>query len=252
MDRSGTVSNLTTDRKGEVIFARKENGGMNVWAYTDADKAAPSTGIYSDYYNSSTPMATERMSMFTDRSLYRPGQTVHTAAIVYRQDDATRHRSAVADRRVTFTLRDANYKEVATTTATTDRFGTALTDFALPAAGLTGQFSVTAQTVDASGSVYFNVEEYKRPTFEVTFTIIPGPTVPAIRLPSAAVPAPIRVWLCRMPMSLTPLCAVMRGGGGGCPEPPTAQRSPREQSEPVPTAVSVCVCRWSSPMPTLP
>lgn len=138
---------------------------MNVWAYTDADNAAPSTGIYSDYYNSSTPMATERMSMFTDRSLYRPGQTVHTAAIVYRQDDATRHRSAAADRRVTFTLRDANYKEVATTTATTDRFGTASTDFALPAAGLTGQFSVTAQTVDASGSVYFNVEEYKRPTF---------------------------------------------------------------------------------------
>ena len=167
--QKGTVSNLTTDRKGEVIFARKENGGMNVWAYTDADNAAPSTGIYSDYYNSSTPMATERMSMFTDRSLYRPGQTVHTAAIVYRQDDATRHRSAAADRRVTFTLRDANYKEVATTTATTDRFGTASTDFALPAAGLTGQFSVTAQTVDASGSVYFNVEEYKRPTFEVTF-----------------------------------------------------------------------------------
>ena len=72
---------------------------------------------------------------------------------------------------LTFTLYDANYKEVTKKNATTDDFGTASVDFALPTQGLTGTFSVTVNTSDNDRSTRasFKVEEYKRPTFQVTF-----------------------------------------------------------------------------------
>ena len=51
---------------------------------------------------------------------------------------------------------------------TTDDFGTATADFELPKSGLTGRFSIIARYGN-NGSTFFNVEEYKRPTFEVEF-----------------------------------------------------------------------------------
>lgn len=75
---------------------------------------------------------------------------------------------AKANHTVTLQLRDANYKEVASKEVTTDDFGTATADFELPKSGLTGRFSIIARYGN-NGSTFFNVEEYKRPTFEVEF-----------------------------------------------------------------------------------
>ena len=64
-------------------------------------------------------------------------------------------------------LRDANGKELSRKPVTTDRFGTASADFELPSSGLTGDFTITTNS-KGSGQVSFKVEEYKRPTFEVS------------------------------------------------------------------------------------
>ncbi len=69
---------------------------------------------------------------------------------------------------MTLTLRDANYKVVATKEVVTDDFGTASTDFVLPSSGLTGMFSLRTNFGN-SGYESFSVEEYKRPTFQVSF-----------------------------------------------------------------------------------
>ncbi len=81
--------------------------------------------------------------MLTDRSIYRPGQTVRVAAIVYEQTGKTSHR-VVAGESIKFALRDANNKIVSEQKATTDEFGTATTDFLLPTSGLTGRFTIVA------------------------------------------------------------------------------------------------------------
>ena len=98
---------------------------------------------------------------FTDRAIYRPGQTVHVSGLVYRQDgDVTQ---ALKNEQVEVVLRDANWQEVGKTMVRTDDFGCASTDFVLPKDRLNGHFSISFG--EASHS--FRVEEYKRPTFTV-------------------------------------------------------------------------------------
>ncbi|MCE2615877.1 alpha-2-macroglobulin family protein [Phocaeicola oris] len=107
------------------------------------------------------------LQLFIDRSLYRPGQTVYVSGVFYTQlKDET---SVLPDETITLTLRDANYKEIGKKEVKTNEFGSFNHQFVLPEGGLNGHFSIQATTDNAKGSVSFNVEEYKRPTFEVTF-----------------------------------------------------------------------------------
>lgn len=157
---------LTTDAKGECFYAYKKNRKpYMVWAFTDDDRWCPNSRIssYYSYYTDKSIYTDGRV--FTDRALYRPGQTVHVGFILHkRYPDNTM--PVVAGEEVTFYLRDANYKEVATAKAVTDAYGTASCDFTLPSSGLTGRFQVQAY---GYGFASFNVEEYKRPTFTVDF-----------------------------------------------------------------------------------
>ena len=65
-------------------------------------------------------------------------------------------------------LRDANHKMVSETTVTTDSYGTAAADFALPTATLTGNFCISVSG-EGNTQAFFKVEEYKRPTFQIVF-----------------------------------------------------------------------------------
>ena len=102
--------------------------------------------------------------VLTDRSLYRPGQTVHAAVIAY-QNMAHHDTKVNSGEKLTLTLRNANHEVVEEKEVRTDDYGKASADFVLPTTGLTGQFSVSAKNI----SFYFSVEEYKRPTFQVEF-----------------------------------------------------------------------------------
>ena len=142
-----------TDRNGNVMFA-----------YTPTDRYCPPINIYGRYNYYDYDYKAEHTSLFTDRSIYRPGQTVHVTAIVWKEQSATDN-VAVGQRSVTIALRDANYKQIAEKKVTTDRFGKCSTTFTLPTGLLNGHFTVMAN----GHSIRFRVEEYKRPTFQVEF-----------------------------------------------------------------------------------
>ncbi|MBW8876364.1 MAG: hypothetical protein JF614_15460 [Acidobacteria bacterium] len=110
--------------------------------------------------------------LYTDRAVYRPQQTIFWKVLAYQGSRNEGRFGVVAGRAVTVTLRDANYKEVASRTVTTNGFGTAAGEFQIPAGRLLGSWmlrtSVESQSVDSEmGSTPLLVEEYKRPTFEV-------------------------------------------------------------------------------------
>ena len=170
--KEGTVTkNLVTDHDGEVILSYAKGERPNrVYAYTDDDKACRNFSFYTSYhYWSDNRTVTSRLQTFTDRNLYRPGQTVHVTAIAWDADRSTLSSKTVGDKTVKFELFDANGKSVSTKTASTDRYGTASADFVLPQGGLTGSFNITASCADRSSGSSFHVEQYKRPAFQVSF-----------------------------------------------------------------------------------
>ena len=101
--------------------------------------------------------------LFTDRSIYRPGQVVHLSGVRYEKKDVEVH--TVAGAKVNVRLVDSNYQTVKECQLVTDEFGGYTTDFVLPQTVLPGTFRLYA----GNSSTYIKVEEYKRPTFCVTF-----------------------------------------------------------------------------------
>ncbi len=156
---------LTTDEQGEAMLMMTSNERpYQVFAYTDDDKACAPTDGYGRFNYYSAASRVEQTVVMTDRAIYRPGQTVHVAAIVYETADGYKH-SALKDQKCKLRLYDANGKEVASKDLVSDQYGTVEADFTLPQGGLTGMFHIEAQ----GGSAYFRVEQYKRPTFQVEF-----------------------------------------------------------------------------------
>ncbi len=154
-----------TNAKGEYIFQTEDvTRTRTVFAYTDDDKAGivmHGTNRY-DYYEADG--VRKQTAIFTDRSIYRPGQTLHASALAYQVAHGT-EQTVCAKQDMAFTLRDANYKVVAEKKAETDEFGVAAVDFTLPSSGLTGMFTVQVN----NNSLRVRVEEYKRPSFHVDF-----------------------------------------------------------------------------------
>lgn len=155
---------MTTDAQGEAYF---KNVDGKVLIYTSTDKFAPAKDIYLSrdrYYEKKDDEV--KYQLFTDRAIYRPGQKVHATAVSYIVKKGLDASVPGKSMELKFILRDANWKQVAEQKATTDEYGTASVDFELPKEGLTGQYSIS---VNGTATEYVRVEEYKRPTFEITF-----------------------------------------------------------------------------------
>ena len=167
---------LTADEKGECIFTpEKDYGRHTIFATAKVggaeDRYCPTmdeNGAFS-YYNSE---GSHYGAVYTDRRMYRPGQTVHAAVILYHRYETIKN-SVDSGVKVTLELIDANNKTVDTKDVTTDDYGTCSADFRLPRTGLAGVYRVKARcrrNGSSSDDTYgesFRVEEYKRPTFEV-------------------------------------------------------------------------------------
>ena len=163
-DKRTVHARLTTDENGEAYF---KNVDGNILISTSNDKFTPAKGIYLSrdrYYEKKDNDA--KYQVYTDRSIYRPGQTVHASAISYIVKKGLDASVPGKSMELNFILRDANWKQVAEQKATTDEYGTASVDFELPKEGQTGLYSIS---VNGTGTKYVRVEEYKRPTFEITF-----------------------------------------------------------------------------------
>ena len=163
-DKQGTSKTLTCDTKGEVLYTVEGQQPTSAFAYTAADQYCPESSGYGRYSYYERTYNQEHISLFTDRSIYRPGQTVHVAAIVWKELSAT-EQTAVSNKALKVELRDANYKVVSEQQLTTDRYGKCSAVFTLPQGLLNGRFTIRTQ----SASTSFRVEEYKRPTFQVEF-----------------------------------------------------------------------------------
>ncbi len=163
-DKRTVHARLTTDENGEAYF---KNVDGNILISTSNDKFTPAKGIYlsrTRYYEKKDNET--KHQLFTDRSIYRPGQTIHASAISYIVKKGLDASVPGKSMELNFILRDANWKQVAEQKATTDEYGTASVDFELPKEGQTGLYSIS---VNGTGTKYVRVEEYKRPTFEITF-----------------------------------------------------------------------------------
>jgi uncharacterized protein YfaS (alpha-2-macroglobulin family) len=107
--------------------------------------------------------------IFTDRAIYRPGQTVYFKSVVL-ESTAGKNHKLKANYPVTVTFFDVNYQKVSSLNLTTNEYGTVNGSFIAPQGGLNGQMSIT----DGYSSTYVSVEDYKRPKFETEFNPVKG------------------------------------------------------------------------------
>lgn len=163
-DKRIVHARLTTDENGEAYF---KNVDGEVLISTNNDKFTPAKYIYlsrTRYYEKKDNVT--KYQVYTDRSIYRPGQKVHASAISYTVKKGLDASVPGKSMELKFVLSDANWKQVAEQKVTTDEYGTASVDFELPKEGQTGMYHVS---VNDQANRFFRVEEYKRPTFEITF-----------------------------------------------------------------------------------
>ncbi|MFA4852600.1 MAG: alpha-2-macroglobulin family protein, partial [Bacteroidales bacterium] len=163
-----------------VKFTSDENGYFGIPAATDYryfwidfsygnDRFVTKNTFYqyknydSDYFN------IFKTFFFTDRAIYRPGQTIYFKGILLKSDKTGKKYDIVPNKKTTVTFYDVNYQKISELELTTNDYGTFTGTFTAPAA-ITGQVYIT----NGSGSQYFSVEEYKRPKFEVKIDPIKG------------------------------------------------------------------------------
>lgn len=162
------VETLTCNADGETLYNRKLDFIQSYYIYTDDDKASPVDQLSGRFFYNESARSVDYVNLYTDRRIYRPGQTVHLAALAYNYNGETKRSVALSGKAMTLTLRDANYKEIGKQKVVTDGFGMASVDFVLPSSCLPGTFSVRCDFGN-NGYTSFSVEEYKRPTFDVQF-----------------------------------------------------------------------------------
>jgi hypothetical protein len=160
------TAEYTTDANGQAVLGKDVE---KVAARLTKDDESMEVGVAHEYtYTPNTPRKNVIYKAFTDRAIYRPGQTVHVSGFVYTSYKETFQ--AVPDSTIEVLLRDANYQIVQKTTVKTDAFGTASTDFVLPTDRLNGSWDIRF----GERYVSIRVEEYKRPTFTVEMEDTPG------------------------------------------------------------------------------
>ena len=166
-ERSVRIAQGTTDEKGLVALSlpvEQQWASRFVYAKHGADLALDANGYYGPA--PAAPQPVTASLVFTDRSIYRPEQRLYWKVLAYK-GSADRGRFEVfPSAPVTVALLDQNNQKVDERVATTNAFGSAAGEFTIPAGRALGAWRVTSSL---SGSASVRVEEYKRPTFEVTW-----------------------------------------------------------------------------------
>ncbi|NDV65555.1 alpha-2-macroglobulin family protein [Bacteroides sp. 224] len=159
------VEQLITGLDGKATIAYQTSYNAYV-VKAGSDSSIFPQNLYRSYY--STASKNTRLSLLTDRKVYRPGQTIYVKGVLYEQylNDA----EVLKDKERVLTLRDSNRREISKQTVRTNEFGSFATEFVLPSGGLNGAYYI--ETDNGSTTVY--MEEYKRPTFEVKFDKLQG------------------------------------------------------------------------------
>ncbi len=163
-----TKGNLyTSDKNGFVKFAKaanNENENIVQIKYA-ADELFTDDGINNYYYDdySKNRKATKRTFLFTDRAIYRPGQTVFFKGIMTETDVTGRKSDVVTGRKTAVLFFDNNSQKLGSIDVTTNDYGSYNGSFKIPEGLLNGSFRLYDSLT--SSTQYFSVEEYKRPKF---------------------------------------------------------------------------------------
>lgn len=161
------AGSLTTGKDGIAIKNYDNNEELNGYNITLGNDTAlslsslPWRNTFADNDNQSII----KLDIFTDRSIYRPGQTVYFKAIAY--EIGSGQNKILKGQTYTIYLRDPNGKNLSSKLFTSSEYGSFSGEFTLPYSGLNGNFSVGTDKYNERA--YFKMEEYKRPTFDITF-----------------------------------------------------------------------------------
>ena len=164
--------NFISDVKGSFeIPALDANAHANSFSLEftlKGDKLVTGDQYYHSGYYPPEERKETRTWFFTDRSIYRPGQTVYFKGIVI--DKFKDAYSIKPGFKTTVEFMDVNYQKVSELVLTSNEYGSFNGTFTAPSGVLNGSMTIKNE----SGSVSFQVEDYKRPTFEVTFNPLKG------------------------------------------------------------------------------
>lgn len=164
------VATMVSDDKGRVTFPMtgrdRYYSTLGISLEKDGDRL---DSEFSSYTYEEGSRNTYQSYFFTDRSIYRPGQTIYFKGILL-QLDRDRHYKIVPDQDTTVELFDHNGQRAGQARLRSNSFGTVSGSFTAPAGVLTGQMTIR----NSSGSAIIRVEEYKRPKFEAGFEPVKG------------------------------------------------------------------------------
>jgi 5-hydroxyisourate hydrolase-like protein (transthyretin family) len=162
---SEKLSDIKTNREGHFEFS---NPSYDLYLYVKAKKTGDTfydKGLYQSY-NRTKSNQTQQVLILTDRAIYRPEQRIHYKAICYSFDQIKDKYQTEKCNEVHLSLYDTNHKEILTQVHSSNDFGSFSGDFIAPKNVLTGTMSIEASS--PFGQTTIQVEEYKRPKFEVT------------------------------------------------------------------------------------
>ncbi|NNK39137.1 MAG: alpha-2-macroglobulin, partial [Winogradskyella sp.] len=169
-DRVYTKS-FTTDRFGKIYFNKDRSTYRNIYfkiKHNDEEGYFGQYYINRDYNNKPNNDVNFRSFVFTDRSIYRPGQIVYYKGIITKSiNDKT---TVAPGMEINVALHNVNGEKLSSLQLETNEFGSIKGEFILPNDGLTGQYYIRLQSKDLGyDNTFFSVEEYKRPKFEANF-----------------------------------------------------------------------------------
>ncbi len=160
------AESVRTDEHGRFTFERPGSGYRTLMLLATHEGQAVASGNPLDFWRHEPERSLAQTVFFTDRALYRPGQTIHYKGICLESDADDNNYEVLARQRVTVVFDDANGKEVARATHTTGNHGSFSGSFTAPRDRVTGHMSLRTLNGPRGGN-HFRVEEYKRPKFQV-------------------------------------------------------------------------------------
>ena len=167
------IAEKTTDDRGIVEVAKEKRGSLYVSLSRGEDDTIEKESLSWTYYRDFKDNLEHQQRIFTDRSIYRPGQMVYVGGVTYTQShDQAPQVEAGAE--LELILTDVNGQEIVKHSLKTDEFGTIQDSLQLPEASLPGRYTIHV------GNRYhsFRVEEYRRPTFQVEMDEVPAISLP--------------------------------------------------------------------------
>ena len=160
------MEKYTTDKNGFFKFKEGKDYRNFVLQFKSAkDELFLEDYQYYNNYNSYEPAVKPVSFLFTDRSIYRPGQTIYFKGIVIQTEKDANKSAVINNFKTKIILRDANYQKAAELNLVTNEYGSYNGSFKLPEGLMNGQFSIYDSVTNATRN--FSVEEYKRPKFFV-------------------------------------------------------------------------------------